>query len=95
MPRFTDLIDDINNQGTDNDGVKGEWIKATKHSKMYNSRNLNHPDIKGWKWFVEVNEECKKGNILIYKVGKYNYFVLPKYQQNFLSKFPNAVLKIC
>ena len=93
MPRFNDLINDINSQLSDKEGEKGKWIKATKHTSFYNSKYPKHTDKKGFIWSAEVDAEYVKGNILIYKIGHYNWFVLPKFKIDFLKKYPNAVLK--
>jgi len=88
MARFGDLIDDINNQRNDSEGEKGKWIKATKHSDMFNKRNPGHSDPNGGAWHAEAMEECTKGNILIYKIGHDNWFVLPEFEDEFCKKIP-------
>ena len=95
MARFEDLINDINKQSSDSEGEKGKWIKATKHSDMYNKRNPGHFDPNGATWHREVMEECAKGNILIYKIGHDNWFVLPEHEDEFCKKHPSAKKKNC
>ena len=50
MPRFDDLLRQINDQATDSEGEAGYWIKATKHDEIYNGENPNHGDVHGWNW---------------------------------------------
>ena len=87
MTRFDELKNDINNQNTDNFGVKGKWIKATKHSEMYNRRHSDHADKRGSKWWREVVSEYTIGNILIYKIGRYNWFVFSEFEEDFRDEF--------
>ena len=44
MSRFQILIKQIQNQQTDDEGEKGKWIKAVKHSKEYDNAHSQHPD---------------------------------------------------
>ena len=91
--RFLELLSDINNQQTDKEGKKGNWIKAVKHSRMYNSHNPNHNDLKGWRWFNEVMNRYQSGDIIIYKIGNRNWFVLPAFENEFKKNYQNAYRK--
>lgn len=93
MPRFNELLEDIMNQNTDNEGRQGQWIKAVKHSHLYDARHPNHPDTRGWRWFGEVTAKYANRNILIYKTGNRNWFVLPEFEDVYMREYPNARLK--
>ncbi len=89
MSRFNELLNDIANQSNDNEGVKGQWIKAVKHSRMYNDRHPNHDDIKGWKWFKEVIN-IQDSKIVIFKIGNRNWFVLSEFENEFKEKISKS-----
>ena len=91
--RFQDLIHQIDTQNSDSQCEQGKWIQAVKHSKEYDSINPTHTDSKGWKWWNEIEEHYKNGDILIFKIGKYNWFVLPEFDEEFLTTYPKARLK--
>jgi hypothetical protein len=90
--RFEELLSDIENH--DNIDYSGKWIKATVHSNLFNIRHSDHDDIDyGWDWFKEIIENYRKRNILIYKIGNRNWFVLPDFNNEFELKYPSAFLK--
>lgn len=88
MKRFEELKNDIRQFG-----VNGKWIKATEHSKLFNTRHKNHLDKKGWIWFNEIIQKYRNGEIIIFKIRYRNWFVLPEYEQEFLQIYPDASRK--
>jgi len=88
--RYNDLLTDIETQKTDKHGVKGKWIKATKHSDLYDEINPNHIDAKGWKWWREIEDNYESGKIVIYKQSNgHNWFSLPEYEEEFRIEHPD------
>ncbi len=86
MSRFQELLEDIEN----NDG---RWIEATVHSDLYDARHPNHSDINGWRWFTEVEEAYEQKEILIFQRTRFNWFVLPEFENEFKRHYPDANLK--
>jgi hypothetical protein len=94
MNRFEHLIRHINEYITDHNGQSGQWIKAVKHSELYNTENPNHNDETGFVWFNEVNDRRDLGDIVIFSLNGRNWFVLPQYRVQFENAYPNAELSL-
>ncbi|MBU0613851.1 hypothetical protein KJ766_01025 [Patescibacteria group bacterium] len=90
MKRYIQLICDICLQTPDKHGEVGKWIKATKHSAIFNHSHQGHPDLKGWAWFAEITQRSKNGDISIFKNGKFNWFVLPGHEAEFRHKYMSS-----
>ncbi len=95
MPRVEILLDQIQNQETDQRGVAGQWIMGPKHSDFYNQMFPHHNDQSGGKWHPRVKSEHGQ-RILIYFCrvqgirGK-NWFVLPEFSEEFENQYRQAV----